>query len=62
VGLGDSNDDMQVFYFFIKSENNPQNDPLMLWLTGGPGCSSFSALFYQIGNFQIRTLLFFNIF
>ena len=62
MGLGDSNDDMQVFYFFIKSENNPQNDPLMLWLTGGPGCSSFSALFYQIGNFQIRTLLFFNIF
>jgi len=50
---------MQVFYYFVKSENNPQNDPLMLWLSGGPGCSSFSALAYQIGNFQITNLLIF---
>jgi len=50
---------MQVFYYFIKSENNPQKDPLMLWLTGGPGCSSFSGLAYQIGNFQITTLFVF---
>lgn len=48
VGLGETDDDMQVFYYFIKSENDPQKDPLMLWLTGGPGCSSFSGLAYQI--------------
>ena len=59
MGLGETDDDMQVFYYFIKSENNPKKDPLMLWLTGGPGCSSFSGLFYEIGNFQITTLLFF---
>ena len=60
VGLGETNDDMQVFYYFIKSENNPQKDPLMLWLTGGPGCSSISGLLYQIGNFQITNLLIFE--
>ncbi|KAK2379154.1 serine carboxypeptidase [Trifolium repens] len=56
VGLGETNDDMQVFYYFIKSENNPKKDPLMLWLTGGPGCSSFSGLVYEIGpiTFEIK--------
>ena len=23
VGLGEKDDDMQVFYYFVKSENNP---------------------------------------
>ncbi|XP_072075241.1 serine carboxypeptidase-like 19 isoform X3 [Arachis hypogaea] len=54
VGLGDTNDDLQVFYYFIKSENDPKNDPLMLWLTGGPGCSSFSGLAYQIGPIKFK--------
>ncbi|WJX49227.1 sinapoylglucose--choline O-sinapoyltransferase [Trifolium repens] len=54
VGLGETDDDMQVFYYFIKSENDPKKDPLMLWLTGGPGCSSFSGLVYQIGPVQLE--------
>ncbi|KAJ1379989.1 Peptidase S10, serine carboxypeptidase [Sesbania bispinosa] len=56
VGLGETGDDLQVFYYFIKSENNPEKDPLMLWLSGGPGCSSFSGLVYQIGPiaFEIK--------
>ncbi|KAK7350029.1 hypothetical protein VNO77_08065 [Canavalia gladiata] len=54
VGLGETDDDMQVFYYFIKSENNPQKDPLMLWLTGGPGCSSFSALAFQMGPLAFK--------
>ncbi|OIW14811.1 hypothetical protein TanjilG_05432 [Lupinus angustifolius] len=54
VGLGETDDDMQVFYYFIKSENNPHKDPLMLWLTGGPGCSSFSGLAYQIGPLKFK--------
>ncbi|XP_059654701.1 serine carboxypeptidase-like 17 [Cornus florida] len=48
VGVGEL-DDVQLFYIFVESQRNPERDPLMLWLTGGPGCSTLSAFFYESG-------------
>lgn len=53
VGVGEQ-EDVQVFYYFIESERNPKDDPLLLWLTGGPGCSALSGLVYEIGPIMFK--------
>jgi len=43
-----------IFYWLFESHNNPQEDPLVLWLTGGPGCASEVALFFENGPYTIN--------
>nr|ACN30985.1 unknown [Zea mays] len=48
----DEQQGVQLFYYFVRSESDPYEDPLLLWLSGGPGCSGISGLAYEIGPLQ----------
>jgi carboxypeptidase C (cathepsin A) len=41
--------DDHYFYWYFESRSNPSTDPLVLWLTGGPGCSSLMAMLTENG-------------
>ncbi|RHY29248.1 hypothetical protein DYB32_005299 [Aphanomyces invadans] len=45
----------KMFYWFVESETNPQLDPIVLWLNGGPGCSSLGGFFTELGPFVVES-------
>ena len=54
AGLIPMKDGDDMFYWLFKSRSNPDKDPLVMWLTGGPGCGSEVALFFENGPFNIN--------
>merc|ERR1719460_2011931 len=50
----DDNAADDIFYWWFESRNSPKDDPIVLWLTGGPGCASEIALFYENGPYQFE--------
>ncbi|KAF2616042.1 hypothetical protein F2Q70_00012616 [Brassica cretica] len=42
-----------LFYYFAEAETEPTSKPLVLWLNGGPGCSSLGVgAFSENGPFR----------
>ncbi|KAK8693028.1 hypothetical protein V6N13_070627 [Hibiscus sabdariffa] len=42
-----------LFYYFVEAETDPSSKPLVLWLNGGPGCSSLGVgAFSENGPFR----------
>lgn len=44
----------QLYYLCMESMGNPNTDPLILWLQGGPGTSSLFGAFVENGPYRIE--------
>lgn len=46
--------DSNIFFWYFPVQNKPVNEtPWIVWLQGGPGASSMTGLFDEIGPFKI---------
>nr|CAB3495377.1 unnamed protein product [Digitaria exilis] len=44
-----------LFYWFLEAMDKPDENPLVLWLNGGPGCSSIgSGQSQELGPFLVK--------
>jgi len=49
INFSGSGGEKSYFFWLLESRSNPVTDPLVVWLSGGPGCSSQLALFAENG-------------
>jgi len=45
---------MHFNYVFIESENDPANDPVIVWYNGGPGADSMFGMFVELGPYYLN--------
>ncbi|KAK6928798.1 Peptidase S10, serine carboxypeptidase [Dillenia turbinata] len=44
------------FYYFVEASNSKESLPLLLWLNGGPGCSSLAyGAMQELGPFRVHS-------
>ena len=53
AGHLNAGDDRRLFHWHHEAVENPSQKPLILWLNGGPGCSSLGGMFTELGPFVL---------
>ncbi|XP_040996609.1 serine carboxypeptidase-like 10 isoform X1 [Juglans microcarpa x Juglans regia] len=53
VGVGE-NETAQLFYYFVESQRNPLRDPILIWISGGPGCSGLGSFVFESGPLTFK--------
>lgn len=53
AGYLNASEDHQLFYWYHEAIESPAEKPLILWLNGGPGCSSLGGMFTELGPFVL---------
>lgn len=54
AGYLDANESSKYFFWLFESQSSPSTDPLIVWFSGGPGCSSNLALFAENGPCKVN--------
>jgi hypothetical protein len=50
-GYVNASDTRHIFYWYVESQSNPDEDPVVLWTNGGPGCSGLLGFGTEHGPF-----------
>ncbi|KAN0066552.1 hypothetical protein ACQY0O_000646 [Thecaphora frezii] len=52
-GYLDVSETKHLWFIFFESRSKPREDPVVLWLNGGPGCSSSTGLLFELGPCRV---------